>query len=130
MKPTHKRSLVWRVGVGVIVVETMIALLIGVYAYNNLKAFQFDGTKDRLRSVCSVIAVSYVDPLKANDRDRLRDLVAAQARESGLRVTVLTVSGEVLDDSRRDSALMDNQQGPRRDPARDRGRGGLVRSIQ
>jgi two-component system, OmpR family, phosphate regulon sensor histidine kinase PhoR len=111
MKPSHKRSLVWRVGIGLIVAETLVALLVGVYEYRDLKAFYFKRTEDGLRSVCSVLADSYVQSLEAHDNAGVQRLAVEGSKKSGLRVTVLSLQGEVLGDSHMNPARMDNHIG-------------------
>ncbi|MGP0566959.1 MULTISPECIES: two-component system histidine kinase PnpS [unclassified Nitrospina] len=88
---------------------TFIALgAIGWYSLSSLHDFLYERTFQDLEARANLVRTQTRDLFRSGNHDRLRQLADELSRAGGMRVTVITVKGDVIADSHRDPSQMDN----------------------
>jgi two-component system phosphate regulon sensor histidine kinase PhoR len=104
------RTLLWRIGLGLVLVQSAVALAFGWYAAVTLRGFHREHVVSELEGVAPLAAARFAPLLAAPDAARIQAEAAAVAGGIGLRVTVVGPDGTVLGDSHQDPATMDNHR--------------------
>ncbi|MGP0628457.1 two-component system histidine kinase PnpS [Nitrospina sp. 32_T5] len=88
---------------------TFIALgAIGWYSLSSLHDFLYERTFQDLEARANLVRTQTRDLFRSGNHNRLRQLADELSRAGGMRVTVITVKGNVIADSHRDPSQMDN----------------------
>lgn len=113
---SHKpRTLLWQLGWALMTVQVVALAALGWYAASTFDQFTHDQTLAEISRVIPLLADRYgplmkgppVDPGPSN---AIQQLVAPDAAETGLRITVIRPDGVVLADSDHDPATMENHR--------------------
>jgi two-component system phosphate regulon sensor histidine kinase PhoR len=131
MSPIRPRTLLWQLGLALMIMQCVVAVVFGAYGYAELKRFHYEQTTGQLQQLVAPVASSFEPALAgmpSQEADRLADELGAR---SGVRVTVILPDGVVVGDSERDPAGMDNHRlRPEIDEAFSSGTGSAVRFSQ
>jgi two-component system phosphate regulon sensor histidine kinase PhoR len=104
------RTLLWRIGLGLMLVQSAVAIAFGWVASAKLRAFHREQVAAELSRVAPLVADQFEPLLAAPDSAAIQRRVKAIAAETGLRVTVVEPGGTVLGDSDHDPATMVNHR--------------------
>lgn len=102
--------MIWRAGIALIIVEAAIGLAIGTYIYRSFKHFHYERTGAFLSQVCPTLAHHYTDALGGHDAQSSQGLASRDGEQTGLRITVVALGGEVLADSAGEPEAMENHR--------------------
>jgi len=108
MKLRPPRTLLWRLGLALMLVQAVVALGLGVYAFYRVRAFHYDQTLDKLERIEALLSDAYQPLLEDAQYERLQAMAIEDGREGSLRITVVLDDGEVVADSMADPATMDD----------------------
>lgn len=126
MSRLRPRTLLWQLGLALMVMQTVVAVSFGTYGFVKLRQFHYDQTTRQLERIAPLV-VGRVDPWPGTDADAT-GLAADLAARTGLRVTLVLTDGRVVGDSESDPAGMDNHRmRPEIDAAMRDGTGSAVR---
>lgn len=109
MKPRGPHTLLWRLGLALMISLAAVLVLVGGYAYKLLHDLHYQQSLDKLERLTAVFAGSYTDHIDG-DRQQLRRLVEADGERSGLRITIIPSAEHVLADSVADADAMDDHR--------------------
>jgi two-component system phosphate regulon sensor histidine kinase PhoR len=125
------RTLLWQLGLTLMVMQVAAALVLGVYGFVEIRQFHHEQTRGELQKLAPLVAASF-EPLLAEARAPEAQALARElGRRSGVRITVIRADGVVVADSDHDPAGMDNHRHrPEIDAALRRGTGSAVRFSQ
>ncbi|MHC5016815.1 MAG: ATP-binding protein [Planctomycetota bacterium] len=131
MNGPRPRTLLWQLGLGLMVMQAAVAVLFGAWGFSKLKRFHYEQTTRQLEQHAPLVAASFT-PLLADARaDETQVLARNLGQRSGVRITVVQPDGVVVGDSSHDPAAMDNHLSrPEIDGALQRGAGSAVRFSQ
>lgn len=125
------RTLLWQVGLAIMLLQAIVGLAFGGWAVAKLKQFHYQQTSRELLRLAPVVAEAFEALLPAAAPDRVDQLARRLGRSTGVRVTVIRPDGIVIGDSEHDAAVMDNHRfRPEVDQAVRLGSGSTVRFSQ
>ncbi len=104
------RTLLWRIGLGLVLVQSAVAVAFGWYAITKLRTFHREHVASELERVVPLVADRFEPLLAPPDPAEIQRQVKAVAAETALRVTVIDPGGTVLGDSEHDPATMVNHR--------------------
>lgn len=102
------RTLLWRFGLALIVIQAVVVCTIGWFTWRSARAFHYEQTLHHLERMTPLLASSYVDFLEAGAIESLDERVTRDGRSGKLRITVIAADGTVLADSHSDPLRMEN----------------------
>jgi two-component system phosphate regulon sensor histidine kinase PhoR len=98
MSSRNPRTLLWRLGLALMVSLGVLLVLMSWYAHGRLRDLHHRQSLDKLERLTAVLAGSYAGLLDG-DSEELRGLVRADGERSGTRITVIPQAEHVLADS-------------------------------
>tara|TARA_Y100000589_G_scaffold74311_1_gene67643 strand:- start:2784 stop:4598 length:1815 start_codon:yes stop_codon:yes gene_type:complete len=104
----RNRSLLWQVGVVLVVLQLVLVVVVGWFLEARIASFFNQQRLDELRSLAPWVAGS-IGPA-GDDTRAVQGLSSADRWADGLRVTVVDQDGVVIADSEEDPAVMDNHR--------------------
>ena len=105
----RNRSLLWQVGLVLVVLQLVLVVVVGWFLEARITSFFNEQRLNELRSLAPWVAET-IEPV-ADNRQRMQDLLnGAGMWTDGLRVTVVDHEGLVLADSEEDPGVMDNHR--------------------
>ncbi|MHC4385159.1 MAG: HAMP domain-containing sensor histidine kinase, partial [Planctomycetota bacterium] len=131
MSGSRPRTLLWQLGLALMVMQAVVAVVFGAWGLSKLKRFHYEQTTRQLEQHAPLVAASFA-PLLADARtDETQILARNLGQRSGVRITVTQPDGVVVGDSDEEPAAMDNHRSrPEIDGALQHGAGSAVRFSQ
>jgi two-component system phosphate regulon sensor histidine kinase PhoR len=123
-----RRTLLWQLGAGVIVLQAVVLIALGVFAFGKLRSFHFEQKQQELDRLALILLDRYGNDLRQAARPGLQERVLSDGRIIDSRITLILPDGMVIADSHHDPAKMDNHRyRPEVVAAFDTGRGTAAR---
>ncbi|MCL4211456.1 MAG: PAS domain-containing protein [Phycisphaeraceae bacterium] len=104
------RSLVWRLGLALVLVQAVIALSLGAFAYAKVRQFHHDQTYDKLDRTLPLLVQEHRVLMASADAAAIDARCKRDGAETRIRVTIVAPDGVVWGDSHADPATMDNHR--------------------
>ncbi len=107
-------SLLMQLGVGVILLQALVLLMLGWYTVSQLKAFHHRQQRLALDRLVLLLREEYraavEDPIDDTRRKALQDKVRRDGQNAGVRISLFFPDGAVVADSHADPATMDKNR--------------------
>jgi two-component system phosphate regulon sensor histidine kinase PhoR len=110
----RRPRLFWRLYATYLLIVVLCTAAVGFYTVRSVRAFYYDQTERELQARGALIREQLADAIASDTPQQLEDLLRRLGAASGTRVTLIAVDrlgaarGEVLADSARDPATMEN----------------------
>jgi two-component system, OmpR family, phosphate regulon sensor histidine kinase PhoR len=104
------RKLVWQIFPANILTILITVIAIGWYGTTSVREFYLLDTEADLEARANLISGRVTEYLAEGRGEKLREYVVRAGRESGTRITVISVDGQVVADSNENPKVMDNHQ--------------------
>lgn len=101
-----KGSLIWRLGLTLLVVQAVVGAALAVYAVNQLRSAYYQTSVEHLRTLWPLLADRYA----ASDEQDLEIWVQEDAKSAAIRITLIDPTGRVVADSHSAATTMDNHR--------------------
>ncbi|MHC4904187.1 MAG: hypothetical protein ACYTGD_21365 [Planctomycetota bacterium] len=99
MSGSRPRTLLWQLGLALMVMQAVVAVVFGAWGLSKLKRFHYEQTTRQLEQHAPLVAASFA-PLLADARtDETQILARNLGQRSGVRITVTQPDGVVVGDS-------------------------------
>ena len=107
------RTLLWQLGLGLMLVQAAAIFLPAWYAYTRFQSFLDDQSARMLQREAPLLAdryAGYFTGERAGHESALQELVRQDGERSGLRITIVRPDGAVVADSVSSPAALDNHR--------------------
>ncbi|GAB6193123.1 sensor histidine kinase [Desulfocastanea catecholica] len=104
------RKLVWQIFPANILTILIAVIAVGWYGTTSLREFYLQETEADLEARAKLISSRVIDYLVEGRIPKLREYCVRAGRESGTRITVVSLNGKVLADSNENPEVMDNHR--------------------
>jgi two-component system phosphate regulon sensor histidine kinase PhoR len=104
------RKLVWQIFPANILTILIAVIAVGWYGTTSLREFYLQETEADLEARANLISSRVIDYLVEGRIPKLREYCVRAGRESGTRITVVSLKGKVLADSNENPEVMDNHR--------------------
>lgn len=104
------RKLVWQIFPANILTILIAVIAVGWYGTTSLREFYLQETEADLEARANLISSRVIDYLVEGRIPKLREYCVRAGRESGTRITVVSLNGKVLADSNENPEVMDNHR--------------------
>jgi two-component system phosphate regulon sensor histidine kinase PhoR len=131
MTRLQPRTLLWQLGLALMVMQAVVAVVFGAWGFSELKRFHYEQATGQLEQHVPLVAASFGSLLADPGVGDAQALARNLGQRSGVRITVIDPGGIVVADSDEDPARMDNHRfRPEIDAAFRQGSGAAVRFSQ
>jgi len=107
----RKRKLLWQLYPSYLLITLLCLVAVSWYATSSLRHFYFDRTEATLEDQARLVMARLEGQLDSAEAERIDELCKELGQRGDLRITVILPSGEVLGDTRKNPADMENHAG-------------------
>lgn len=110
MSSGRPRTLLWQLGLVLMVMQIAVMVALAWYAYDRLADFQHDQTRRDLERLMPILTDDYGQLIEREANDLINERARADGDRVGVRLTIILEDGTVIGDSMADPASMDDHR--------------------